>query len=325
MKRLLGWREFVAVCLWLLAPQSVMAHDGAPPVPHDLWTAWNRDPLILGGFILVGWLFVRGIGALWRQAGVNRGITRGQAAMFAGGLVALFVALISPIDAVSGSLFAVHMLQHMVLILVTAPLLVLGGAPIWLVWALPRQYRPGLGRWWNRARWLRSTWQILTQPAVVWGLHALALWLWHAPGFYQAALRNEWIHLLEHFSFFATALLFWWVVLPAHGRYRLNQGLGVLYIFTMALQSGILGALITFALRPWYPSYMLTAPAWGLTALEDQQLAGVIMWVPAGTVYIIVALVIFGAWLHKQEQRDAMRHYQIPASLAEWDSKPVKQ
>ena len=325
MKRCIGWRGLGAACLWLLSTQSVMAHDGAPPAPHDLWSAWNRDPLILSGFILVGWLFVRGTGALWRQAGVNRGITRGQAAMFAGGLFALFVALISPIDAVSGSLFAVHMLQHMILILVAAPLLVLGGAPIWLVWALPRQYRPGLGRGWNRAKWLRSIWQILTQPAVVWGLHALALWLWHAPGFYQAALRNEWIHLFEHFSFFATALLFWWVVLPVHGRYRLNQGLGVLYIFTMALQSGILGALITFALRPWYPSYMLTAPAWGLTALEDQQLAGVIMWVPAGTVYIIVALTLLGAWLHKQEQRDAMHRYQIPASLAEWDSKPVKQ
>ncbi len=311
MKRCICWRWLLLAGLWWLSTQPVAAHDGAPPAPHDLWTAWNWDPLILSGLILTGWLFLRGVSVLWQRAGANRGITRSQVIAFGGGFFALCVALISPVDALSGALFSVHMLQHMILILVAAPLLVLSGAPIPLLWALPRQYRFDLGRWWKRRVWWQRSWQLLTQPALVWGLHALALWLWHAPDFYQAALRSEWLHRLEHFSFFASALLFWWVVLPMPGR-RLHQGLGVLFIFTMAIQSGILGALITFASTPWYLSYGLTAPAWGLTALEDQQLAGVIMWVPAGTVYIITALALLGAWLHKQEQRDAAHQYQIP-------------
>ncbi|MGH2524657.1 MAG: cytochrome c oxidase assembly protein, partial [Anaerolineales bacterium] len=196
------------------------------------------------------------------------------------------------------------MAQHMLLILVAAPLLVLGTPLSPFLLALPAPARTVLGRWWKRTSWARMAWHTLTQPVVVWALHTLALWLWHAPGPYQAALGNESLHALEHFSFLSTALLFWWAVARTPGRRTAGQGVSTLYLFTMALQSGLLGVLITFAPQPWYPAYAATTPAWNLTPLEDQQLAGVIMWIPAGVVYLIAALVGLGLWLRVMERAD---------------------
>jgi cytochrome c oxidase assembly factor CtaG len=197
------------------------------------------------------------------------------------------------------------MVQHIILILVAAPLLVLGATPAALIWAVPRRWQRGLGRWWQRQRTLQAGWRILTQPLLVWTLHTIALWAWHAPGLYQAALQSETLHALEHLSFLSTGLLFWWTVVAPYRGKKLAAGPGrLLSVFTMALQSGGLGALITFSPRPWYGAYTSTTTPWNLTPLEDQQLAGVIMWVPAGVVYLVAALVLLGLWLQALERQD---------------------
>jgi putative membrane protein len=143
---------------------------------------------------------------------------------------------------------------------------------------------------------------IVTAPAAVWLLHALALWIWHLPSLYEAAVADETIHALQHSCFFGTACLFWWGI--AHGRYgRLGNGAAVIYIFATALHSGALGALLTFSSALWYPIYESTTLAWGLTPLEDQQLAGLVMWIPSGVVFLAVGLGYLAAWIRESERR----------------------
>jgi cytochrome c2 len=134
----------------------------------------------------------------------------------------------------------------------------------------------------------------------------VVLWIWHAPGLFQAALASEPVHALQHLSFLASALLFWWALI--HGRQgQMGYGPAVLYLFTTSMHSGALGALLTFAPAPWYPAYGENAAAWGLTAVEDQQLAGLIMWVPAGAVYLLAGLGLFASCLRELERRGRRR------------------
>jgi len=220
---------------------------------------------------------------------------------FAAGLVSLFAALISPLNGLAAALASAHMVQHLALVLIAAPLLVLGAPLVPLLWALPQPMRRALGGWWKQARALRRAWYALRRPVVAWWLHAVAMWTWHLPSLYQAALGSEFLHALEHGCFFGTALLFWRALFPAGKSGRLSYGAGLLYVFATGMQSGVLGALLTFAPTPWYPAYGASVAAWGLTPLEDQQLAGLIMWVPGGLVYIHVAVVLFMAWLQAEE------------------------
>jgi cytochrome c oxidase assembly factor CtaG len=152
---------------------------------------------------------------------------------------------------------------------------------------------------------VRSAWRTATEPAVAWSVHAVALWVWHAPPLFQRTLDSHLAHTLQHASFLGSALLFWWAL--AHSRRR-GMGLGgaVLYTFTTAAHTGALGALLTFAPTLWYPVYGDTT-AWGLTPLEDQQLAGLIMWIPAGIVYVLAALMLSAQWLRDSEWRTIQR------------------
>jgi putative membrane protein len=135
-------------------------------------------------------------------------------------------------------------------------------------------------------------------------MHAVVVWLWHAPVLFEAALRNEVVHAIQHVSFFATAILFWWAIL--RGRYgRLGYGLAVAFVFATAMHTSVLGALITVAGRLWYPLYGARAEAWQMDALVDQTLAGLVMWIPAGILLTIAALGLFAAWLGEAERRVA--------------------
>ena len=288
--------------------------DGAP-APHELWQAWAWDPLLLAGLALAAWAYGRGVCALWSRAGAGRGIARWQAAAFGAGLVALAVALVSPLEGLAAALFSGHMAQHLVLILVAAPLLVLGEPLVAYLWALPPARRRTVGAWLRRAP-LRAVRRALALPGAAWLLHIVAVWAWHLPGLYQAALVSEPLHSLEHGSFLATALLFWGVVVRPGGGRRLGYGAGILYILATALPSALLGALITLAPSPWYPAYAASAPAWGLTPLEDQQLAGLLMWIPPGILYVGVAAALLAAWLREVERRVRRREERGLARLA---------
>jgi putative membrane protein len=240
---------------------------------------------------------VRGAARLRRQ----RALPWWRWTAFAGGWLAVVIALVSPLDRLANVLFSAHMTQHMLLVLAAAPLLSLGAPLGPTLLALPPAWRIALGRGWPGSR-LQVVWSWLSRPAVAWGLHAGVLWAWHAPGPYQAALQAEWLHSLEHLSLLGTALLFWWVVFHPNRQHAWLRGPGgTLFIFLQALQSGLLGALITLASQPWYGAYQSTTAAWGLSALSDQQLAGAIMWVPAGMVYVVGALGVLGVWLSAAE------------------------
>jgi cytochrome c2 len=149
---------------------------------------------------------------------------------------------------------------------------------------------------------LMAVWSFITAPAVTWVLHAAALWMWHIPALYGAALASAPIHALEHACFFVTASLFWWGL--TRGRYgRLGYGSAVIYVFATAMHSGLLGAALTLSPRPWYARHAATSQAWGLAPLEDQQLAGLIMWVPAGLIFLLMGLIYFAAWLNESGRR----------------------
>ena len=271
--------------------------------PAAAWGAWNADPVVLCGLAVTAWAYGRGVRGAWRSAGAGRGIRRGHVLAFAGAMTALVVALVSPVDRLGGTLFSAHMVQHLLLILVGAPLLVLSAPDRAFTWALPRATQRRLARLLNRDP-VRGVAGWLTRPITAWLLHAVVLWVWHIPGPYAAALESDAIHAVEHAGFFGTALLFWWVVLRPPRR-RAAYGLGVLFVFATAMQSGVLGALITFAGSAWYPAHADGAALWGLTALEDQQLAGLVMWVPAGLVYVLAAGLLCAAWLELPRPRPA--------------------
>jgi putative membrane protein len=242
-----------------------------------------------------------GLVRLWRHAGVGQGVTRAQSCAFAAGWLTLAAALLSPLDEWSERLFSAHMLQHELLMVIAAPLIAVSSSLVAYLWALP----PTLRR--NtmiaiRRRPVLTIAGALTAPAVVWTLHGLALWIWHLPSLYEAALGHETIHALQHLSFFGTATLFWWGLL--HGRYgRAGYGAAVVYVFATAIHSGVLGALLTMSTRLWYPAYESTTSTIGLSPLEDQQLAGLLMWIPAGAIFIAGGLLFFAAWLRESERR----------------------
>jgi putative membrane protein len=269
--------------------------------PETIWVAWRWEPGLLAALFL-GALYLLGCRAVWRHAGFGRGVRSWRALSFGMGLAALLLALASPLDALGVALFAGHMIQHLVLVLVAAPLIALGAPQVALAWGLPRWLRRGVGAWWRGvAPEVRSLWRLLVHPVTAWGLHAAALWLWHAPALYQAALRSAPLHALEHASFFGSALLFWHALVRRPAQGGPGYGAAALYTFTMMLQSGLLGALMTFSPSPWYPAQSLGAAAWGLTPLEDQQLAGLIMWVPAGVIYAAALVAFLGVWLMRSE------------------------
>jgi putative membrane protein len=197
------------------------------------------------------------------------------------------------------------MSQHEILMLVAAPLLVLGRPLIAFLWALPLNWSRGLG---NIAKiaWINRTWRALTIPLVAWLVHAVALWTWHIPALFEATLRSDAIHTLQHLSFLLSALLFWWALI--HGpQGAMGYGAAVLYLFTTSVHSGALGALLTIAASVWYPSYGPLTASWGLTPLEDQQLGGLIMWIPASLVYVIAGLALFAGWLREADLRATRR------------------
>lgn len=295
--------------------QPALAHDGEPHSIANWWAAWSFEPGVIILLGVTGILYVRGWRVLSRRGNGASPSRRWQTWSFAGGMIALVAALVSPVDALAGELFWVHMLQHNLLMLAAAPLLVLAYPLPALLLGLPSGTQRGLGKGWRQSRGLRAMWSLLSSPPAAWTLQAVLLWAWHAPLLYQVSVQNDLVHAIQHFSFLGSALLFWWVVLHTYGRNSANRGganpgVAILYLFTTAIYSGLLGALLTFSTRLWYPIYAGRAEEWGITALADQHLAGTIMWVPAGTVYLVVAMFLMKAWLDAMEARELIKEQQ---------------
>jgi putative membrane protein len=272
-----------------LAPPPAYAHGGetAPGGVEQGFLVVLIIAIMLGAF-----LYAKGIAALWRKAGVGRGIRRGRSVSFALGWAVLAGSLLSPIDAWAERSFAVHMVQHELLMVVAAPLIVLGRPLEGWTWALSGPARRFFAAAAKTAV-LRTIGYVTTLSLGAWVLHALALWLWHLPILFRAALLNPVVHTLQHGCFFGSALAYWWSVVG--GRARNPTGTSIASLFTTMLHTSALGALLTFAPSPWYVTG--GARVFGLSALEDQQLGGLVMWVPGGMAYMIVGLMIVGRWL----------------------------
>lgn len=271
--------------------------------PRDIWQLWTFEP---------GVLVCLTLGILWYSHGVARqrhGTTevsstvRLRAGAGMAGLFTIAVALVSPLNALGMALFSAHMVQHLLLVLVAAPLLAFAGLSQPALPVPPRGWRAGLHSWWARDGAAQAIARACTAPAAAWLLHVGTLLFWHVPAPYGWAIRSDAVHAVEHLSFLATGMLFWWIALQPTGRRRLGYGAGVLYVTSAGVVMGGLGAILTFAPSPWYTSHLLTTAAWHLTPLQDQQLAGVIMWAPSSLVYLAAASFLMVKWIGAEPAR----------------------
>jgi putative membrane protein len=294
-----------------LCASDLFAHTGQPLAPHDLWRAWTLQPVVVILLLVSAGLYARGVARVWAASENGCGVRIWRVLCFAGGWVALFIALVSPLHALGGALFSAHMIQHEVLISIAGPLLILGRPVVPLLWAFSKDSRRSLGKFARRPA-LARLWSVLATPSVAFGLHAIALWVWHLPALYQATLTSDLVHSLQHTSFILTALLFWWTILGAN-RGELARGRAIFYLFLTALETGALGALLTFAPSLWYPAYAATTGPWGMSPLDDQQFGGLIMWIPGSIAYLTAALVLFAEWLRESEKR-SFRGFGVPAT-----------
>jgi putative membrane protein len=282
----------------VLLPPAARAHVPEPGPALALAPLWSWDLapwlVLLLGISAFG--YALGLHRLWRNAGRGRGVSLVQALAFWGGWLSLVVALVSPLDPLGGRLFSAHMVQHEILMVLSAPLLVIGRPLATWAWALSPAQRRGLGRAFQ-GKAFSGLWGTLTDPLVAWALHAVALWGWHIPFAFDAALRNNGWHILQHVCFLGTALFFWWSVLGHDPRGRYGPGHATAYLFTTMLHTSALGALLSLAPTVWYAPYALTTNALGMDPVQDQQLGGLVMWVPAALAYVIAALAVIGKLL----------------------------
>ncbi len=222
-----------------------------------------------------------------------------QALYFAAGVLTLLLALISPLDGLGDTyLFSAHMLQHLLLILAVPPLLLLGIPAPLADRALSR-------------RWLRLAEQILGNPFLAWLLGVGVVWLWHLPAMFDATLESESIHILEHISFLVTGVIFWWPIYAPLAKRRLSLAGTLAYLLPAGMASTLLGIILALAPRVIYAPYLdpagtqatlaLIRDGWGLSPIVDQQIAGLLMWVPGSLVYMGVALGAFIHWMGAPE------------------------
>jgi putative membrane protein len=280
--------------------------DSLPSVP------WSWEPSIVLPLVVLFGVYTVG---LFRRGNIHT--LRWRHASFYAGWLTLILALVSPIHELGEQLFSAHMLQHEILILVSAPLISAAHPGATMLWAFAPRHRVNLGGWIHAVE--HSTLiAFLTRPLVAWLLEAATLWIWHIPALYQATLTSDWIHAAQHLSFFVTAVLFW-SALYGVGRSAMSYGAATFYVFGTTAHCSALGALLTFSTVLWYPAYQQTTQSWGLSPLQDQQLGGVIMWVPSGLVFVVIGLALFAKWLRESEDRLSHTSLQTALDTAKGD------
>ena len=265
---------------------------------------WSFDPLVVTMLVLASVWYGAGILRLRREERLEHAMDGTRIAAFAGGIAILVLALLSPLDEMGEALFSAHMAQHLLLLLVAPPLLVYGRPGLAMFWALAPAMRKRLGQMWAGSGLSRAV-APLMQPALVWLLFSGSFVFWHLSGPYGWAARSEFVHALEHLSFLIAGLMFWTIIVAPAGWRRLGPGAALIFLATTAIFSGLPGAIIFLSPRPLYPIDAAGAAGWGLTLIEDQQLAGVIMWIPGGLVYLIAVLWAFQRWLRESERRSS--------------------
>jgi putative membrane protein len=282
------------ILLLLLASGAAWAHTGE---------ASGREA---GEWVLISLLFVAGAWyaaghfRVWRSSRTGRVVLLQRGALFGTGWLVIAASLLSPLHQLGGRSFTAHMIEHELLMLVAAPLIAFARPIGIFLWALPRRARYALGALGHRP-WFASSWRGCSSPLSASLFQAAMLWLWHAPAFFDAALRSEFWHAAQHLSLVGSALLFWWSINTASSLER-KHGVAGFWLFFTSVHSALLGALMAFAESPWYAQYahMGLSGTAGLSPLEDQQIAGLIMWVPGGAVHAIAALIYVSRWFRER-------------------------
>ena len=270
------WLAFLV----LTSAAPALAHDGER---HDI--GWTTSPLVIVPLLLAAGLYAIGLSRLWRRSDLGRKRLRRDSTLFALGWLTLAGALVSPLHEAGEVSFTMHMIEHEIIMLVSALLLAASGPGAIFLWAFPGEVRQSLGR---IGQW--GLWRLLTDSIVATVIQSVVIVAWHVPWLFDLTLRSEAWHIAQHLSFIGSALLFWWAMI--HGRPgRAGNLVAAMCLFATSMIGGGLGALMAFAASPWYPAYaaMGLSPI-GLTPTEDQQLAGVIMWVPGGLYHLAAAL-----------------------------------
>jgi putative membrane protein len=275
--------------LLLLIPAPALAHGGET---HGGWTlsSWVLGPLLVSAL-----LYGIGFARLRQRSDQGRPALRRAALLFAAGWLTLAAAVASPLHEAGEASFTMHMIEHELIMLPAALLLVASRPGAAMLWSLPAAARGALA---SVARGGKGPWRLLTDPLVATALQLAAMWAWHAPGLFDRALDSSGWHVAQHLSFLVTALLFWWAMANGRG----GAGLSAFCLFVTSLAGGALGALMAFSASPWYAGYAALGmtPA-GLTPAQDQQLAGLIMWIPGGAFHGAAALVFLWKWLKASE------------------------
>lgn len=264
--------------------------------------SWDLRADVLIVLTVLGAGYVRG----WMQVHrvVPRGLPVWRLCAYLGGLLSIAIALLSPLDTFAELLFLMHMAQHVVLIMIAAPLLLLGNPLPAFLWALPDIVRRPAGLVMAPGGRGHAVLRQLTWMPGTWVLYVVNFWAWHHPAAYGVALRNAWVHDAEHLAFFLTAILFWWPVInpSPHPRGFIPYGFRIVYVLGAALQNTLLSALITLTDRVIYSHYASVPRVWGLTVSEDQMLAGLIMWLPGGMMYMATILILVARMLSREER-----------------------
>jgi putative membrane protein len=278
-----GYLLMVAVLpvAWLSEPGggllSLCLQGASSLSSGSVWMAWSFAPAVTVPLAVAACAYLPRV----------RGSETREVALFACGLVLLAAALVSPLCRLAANLVSVHMIQHVILVAVAPPLLVLGM------------------RTDRFARESAAARMLLARPGRCATLYGVLIWLWHVPRFYEQALLDPRVHLLMYGSLITAAVLFWTSILSARDREAQHGGWAMLVLLITFVHTGLLGALLSFSPRPWYPLLSASSGAWNLSPLEDQQLAGLIMWVPMGLVYLLAALWIASSALSHPGQREA--------------------
>ena len=286
----------------LALPASALAHGDEAPAPTfpGILLEWRLEPMVLAlaALAAIGWVVLR---RRLQRSHPAHPPSAWRDAAFLGGLATLVIALTSPIEAYEGQLFSVHMLQHMLLELVAAPLLLLGApATLALRAASPSVRTPLTAILHSRAV------AILSFPLLAWILFAAVNWGWHFSSLYDQALETPWLHDIQHLTFLGAALLFWWPVVGADpSRWRLPHPARLFYLFLAMPQNSFLGIALMSAPTALYPHYLTNLRQWGPTPIVDQNVGGMLMWVGGDVVFLLAMGLVVAAWVRAEDRRTA--------------------
>lgn len=281
--------------LYVFAPMA-QAHAPGDGAGID----WLRLALLASGVITLAW-YLAGVARLWRRAGIGHGLRAIELVAFLAGALALFFALVWPLDQLGENSLAAHMAQHMLLLAVAPPLLLIGRPAAMFAQTLPVRWLRGWHRSGHAGTVAAQAWLAMATLA-----HCAVMLVWHLPATTAAALANEPLHWAMHGSFLLAGLWFWSAMLRRVREPQAGIGPALVAIVVVMMTMGLLGALLVFSGRPLFPVYVERAPILGLDPLVDQQLAGLIMWVPAALPYLLGGLWLTVLALRWQQRLDAM-------------------